>query len=192
MKKVLFLMALLMMMAALLTGCTSNADTLSSPTPGAPMMTPQVSPQATEGIIDQLTPDMMPSMSPDASAAPTLGAGGITTLEDAKKASEQMEDALERLSEVDDAYVVAAGSTALVGLEFNDQYQGGVDERLKKMVLTRLQTVDKSVTGAAVTADAALVKQIEALSDTLENATSLSAVATQADELIGQIQVYRE
>lgn len=192
MKKIWLLLTLLTITAVLLTGCTSNADTLASPTPGMPMMTPQVSPQTTEGIIDQLTPDMMPSMNPDASAAPALGAGGITTLEDARRVSEQMEDALEKLSEVDDAYVVATGSTALVGLEFDDQYQGGVDERLKKMVLTRLQTVDKSVTGAAVTSDPALVKQIEALSDTLENATSLSAVATQAEELIGQIQIFRQ
>jgi len=185
-------MALLMMTAVLLTGCTSNADTLASPTPGATQMMPQVSPNPTDGMIEDLMPDLMPSASPDASAAPALGAGGITTLEDAKRASEQMEDALEKLSEVDDAYVVATGSIALVGLEFNDQYQGGVDERLQKMVLTRLQTVNKTITGAAITAENDLVRQIESLSDALENATSLSAITTQADELIASIPVYRE
>lgn len=192
MKKFWFLMALLMMTAVLLTGCTSNADTLASPTPGATQMIPQVSPNPTDGMMDDLMPDLMPSASPDASAAPALGAGGITTLEGAKRASEMMEDALEKLSEVDDAYVVATGSTALVGLEFNGQYQGGVDERLQKMVLTRIQTVNKTVTGVAVTAEADLVRQIESLAETLENATSLSAVTTQADELMAAIPVYRE
>ena len=192
MKKIWMLLALLTLSAALLTGCASNADTLATPTPGATQMIPQVSPNATDGMMNDLMPDLMPSLVPGASAAPLSGAGGITTLEDARRASENMEDALEKLSEVDDAYVVAAGNTALVGLEFNAQYQGQVDDRLKKMVLTRVQTVDKTITGVAVTADPSLVRQIEALEETLDDATSLSAVATQAEELTGQIQVYRE
>lgn len=191
-KKLWMLMALLTLAAALLTGCASNADTLATPTPGAPMMTPMVSPSTTDGLMNDLMPDLMPSASPDESAAPAMGAGGIETLEDAKRASENMEDALEKLSEVDDAYVVATGTTALVGLEFNGQYQGGVDDRLKQMVLSRVQTVDKTITGVAVTADPALVRNIEALAETLDDATSLSAVATQAEELAGQITVYRE
>jgi len=198
MKKHWMLMALLMLTAALLTGCASNADMLATPTPGAMPTQPMVSPSVTEGLdtlpdlMPDVMPDLMPSASPDGSAAPALGAGGVTTLEDARRVSEQAEDALDKLSEVDDAFVVITGSTALVGLEFNSQYQGGVDERLKQMVLSRIQTVHKSITGVAVTDDAQLVQQIEALSDSLEEATSLSAVATQAEELAGQIQVYRE
>lgn len=198
MKKHWMLMALLMLTAALLTGCASNADMLATPTPGVMPTQPMVSPSVTEGLdtlpdlMPDVMPDLMPSASPDGSAAPALGAGGVTTLEDARRASEQAEDALDKLSEVDDAFVVITGSTALVGLEFNSQYQGGVDERMKQMVLNRIQTVHKSVTGAAVTDDAQLVQQIEALSDSLEEATSLSAVATQAEELIRQITVYRQ
>ena len=198
MKKHWMLMALLMLTAALLTGCASNADMLATPTPGAMPTQPMVSPSVTEGLdtrpdlMPDVMPDLMPSASPDGSAAPALGAGGVTTLEDARRVSEQAEDALDKLSEVDDAFVVITGSTALVGLEFNSQYQGGVDERLKQMVLSRIQTVHKSITGVAVTDDAQLVQQIEALSDSLEEATSLSAVATQAEELIRQITVYRQ
>ena len=198
MKKHWMLMALLMLTAALLTGCASNADMLATPTPGAMPTQPMVSPSVTEGLdtlpdlMPDVMPDLMPSASPDGSAAPALGAGGVTTLEDARRVSEQAEDALDKLSEVDDAFVVITGSTALVGLEFNSQYQGGVDERLKQMVLSRIQTVHKSITGVAVTDDAQLVQQIQALSDSLEEATSLSAVATQAEELIRQITVYRQ
>lgn len=190
MKKTWTLLLLLAMGAALLSGCASNADMLASPTPGATHLLPQASPNATDGMMS--SPGPANSVSPDMSSAPTLGAGGISTLEDAKKASEEMEDALEKLTEVDDAYVVATGENALVGLEFTAQYQGEVDDRLKKMVLSRVQTVDKTIRGVAVTADEKLVKEIDALSETLESATSLDAIATQAEELMGRIQVYTE
>ena len=122
----------------------------------------------------------------------TLGAIRAMVMEDAKKASEEMEDALEKLTEVDDAYVVAVGTRALAGLKFTAQSQGGIDERLKKMVLSRVQSVDKTITGVAVTADEKLVKEIDALAENLENATSLDAVKTQAEELMNQITVYTE
>lgn len=183
MKKLWLLLLLLTMAAALLAGCASNADTLASPSPAVTNMMPQVSPNATDGMMSPM---------PGNSAAPTSGAGGITSLEDAQKASEAMEDALERLTEVDDAYVVATGTTALVGLKFTAQYQGQVDDRMKKMVLARVQTVDKTITGVAVTDEEARVKEIDALSETLENATSLEAVTTQADDLASQITVYTE
>lgn len=189
-KKLWLLLLLLTMAAALLAGCASNADTLASPSPGVTdNVLPQVSPNATDGM---MSPGPNNSVSPDASTAPTSGAGGITTLEDAKKASEAMEDALEKLTEVDDAYVVATGTTAVVGLKFTSQYQGAVDDRMKKMVLTRVQTVDKTITGVAVTDEEARVKEIDALAETLESATSLGAVTTQAEELASQISVYTE
>ncbi|MBE5787385.1 MAG: hypothetical protein E7324_07575 [Clostridiales bacterium] len=195
MKKLWMLMALLTLAAALLTGCASNADTLASPTPGAPMMTPQASPNITDDItdgIDNLMPGLIPSASPNGTAAPDMGAGGIASLEDAKRLSDAMEDALEMLSEVDDAYVVATGDTALVGLEFTAQYQGQADDRIKKMVLSRVRTVDQSIKGVAVTADPAQVRSIEALADSLEDATSLSAISAQAEEMISQLTVYTE
>ena len=103
-----------------------------------------------------------------------------------------MEDAIVKLTEIDDAYVIATVYTAVVGLKFDQQYQGKLDDRIKKMVLTRVQTVDKAVTGVAVTTDVAQVKEIEALAQALESASSLDAVKTQMDELAAQITVYRE
>lgn len=186
------LLLLLTLSALVLAGCSGSADTLPTPTPGATDMTPQASPGATvgtDGMMDGLLPGV--TAAPDANDAPAVGTGaGIATVEDAKKDSEEMEDAVEKLSEVDDAYVVAVGNTAVVGVEFDAQYKGGVDDRMKGMVLTRVQTVNKNVTGVAVTDDEKLVRQIESLAETLESATSLSAVSTQAEELAGQIKVY--
>ena len=186
------LLLLLTLAALVLAGCSGSADTLPTPTPGATDMTPQASPGATTGV-DGMMDGLLPgsTVSPDASGAPAVGAGaGIATVEDAKKDSEEMEDAIEKLSEVDDAYVVAVGNTAVVGVEFDAQYKGGVDDRMKGMVLTRVQTIHKGVTQAAVTDEAAQVGKIEALADTLDEATSLSALSAQAEELSGQVGLY--
>ena len=178
------------MAAALLAGCASNADTLATPSPGATDLLPQVSPNATDGMAASPAPDA--SSAPDGMILPLPDAGGIKTLEDAKKESEAMEDAIEKLSEVEDAYVVATANTALIGVKFTSQYQGKVDERLKKMVLARVQTVDRTVTGAAVTEDEKLVRDIQTLAETLDKATSLDAVSAQAQELAERITVYTE
>ncbi|MBQ9263244.1 MAG: YhcN/YlaJ family sporulation lipoprotein [Clostridia bacterium] len=193
MKKI-WLLLLLMVSAALLAGCASNADTLTSPKPDATGLIDSILPDMTDNVGTSPTPGAgsMESMEPMATDDPTMPGAGIETVEDAKARSQAMEEAVEKLTEVDDAWVVAAGHTALVGVKFTGQYQGEVDERMKKMVLSRIQTVEKGVTGVAVTADETLVKGIEALSKTLESATNLTAVNTQLEELAKDITVYTE
>ena len=185
MKKLWMLMLLLARAAAVLAGCASNADTLASPSPAVSAM-PSASPDATNSPT---------SPQPDASGNPGSvmpGMGGITSLEDAQKKSEEMEDAIGKLSEVDDAYVVAIDTRALVGVKYNSQYQGQTDDRMKKMILARIQTVDKAVTGVAVSSEEDQVKKIQSLAENLDSATSLSAISSQAEDLMNQITVFTE
>lgn len=185
--KKIWLLMLLFLSAALLAGCASQADT----SPASP------SPEAT-GLIESILPGMTdrPDVNPTAGAMatddPSMPGAGIERVEDAQTRSKAMEEAIEKLSEVENAYVAAAGHTALVGLEFTKQYQGKVDDRMKKMVLTRVQTVEKGVTGVAVTDDAEMVKKIREISESLDNAASMSAVKAQVDELARDIKVYTE
>lgn len=185
--KKFWLLMLLLLLAAALAGCASQADTApSSPKPDATGLIESILPGATA------QPGASPTAGAMATDDPTMPGGGIESVEDAQSRSKAMAEAVEKLTEVDDAWVVAAGHTALVGLEFTDQYQGQVDERMKKMVLTRVQTVEKGVTGVAVTADSAWVRKIRELSKTLPDAASMSAVKTQVDELAKEIKVYTE
>lgn len=178
---------LLLAAAALLAGCASNADTSqSSPRPEATGMIESILPGATDSMGSGSMPGAM------ATDNPMQPGAGIDSIEDTRTRSKAMEEAVEKLTEVEDAWVVAAGHTALVGLKFTTQYQGQVDDRLKKMVLARIQTVEKGVTGIAVTNDTDLVRQIEKLSDGLEDATDLSAVNQQLEELARKITVYTE
>ena len=180
MKKTLLLFALTLLSAALLTGCASSADTVASPTPGATNMLNNLLP-------DAVTASPQPM---DGTARPEETMRPSASLDDTRQAAQAMEEAVERLSEVDDAYVVTVGDTALVGLKFASQYQGETDDRLKKMVLTRLQTVDKAITKAAVTSEAALVTGVQALAETLKTASSLDDVNIRAEEMLRQITVY--
>ncbi len=188
MNKRWLLLALCIVSALLLAGCASNADTLPSPSPMV-----SVSPGVTNDMLT--SPGPSASIMPGASVSPgidTLPAAGLTTLEAAQKASKDIEDAIEKLTEVDEAYVVAVNDTAIVGLKLNAQYKGTVDDRLKKMVLTRAQTVTKGVTGVAVTNDPTLMTSIEQLAKSLADSTSLAAITAQVDEMAQQITVYKE
>ena len=181
MKRTLMLLMLTLLSAAILTGCASSADTQASPTPGATNMLDNLLPGT--GTITE-NPMTNATVLPDGTQAPSA------SIEDTRKAVQAMEEAVERLSEVDDAYVITVGDTALVGLAYESQYQGGTDDRLKKMVLSRLQTVDKNIAKVAVTSDEPLVTGIEALTEALKSASSLDDVNTRAEEMIRQLTVY--
>lgn len=188
MKKIECFGCLMLAAALLLTGCAGNADTLASPTPGTnAQMMPSTSPGAEN--TPMLTTDM-PILSDLQEGVNAVM--GLTSLQDVQKASEEMEDAVEQLSEVDDAYVIAYEDTALVALEMNSQYQGTVDERLQKMVLSRVQTIEKSITGVAVTDDAAKVQEIRQLSEQLDDATSLADITAKLEQMMQDIPVYKE
>lgn len=117
------------------------------------------------------TQSVLPTQSaaPTQSTAPSGTAGsGITTLEDAVRVGGELATDLQKLSEVKDAVVVAAGSMAIVGLEFDSQYQGGVTERIIGMVEQRALAIDSGLTTVAVTDDAALVEKLRALAEQAE------------------------
>lgn len=155
MKKRWILPVLFALCVAVLTGCTSNADTMPSPSPSA-AVTPMVttSPQATSTIM------------PTTSAMPT--SAGVMTIEDAMRVSEDVEEEVEKLSEVDEVDAVVAGNMALIGIRYDAQYQGGLTERLIEMIDARVQTVDKGVTVVHVTDDDKLTKDIDMLAEQVE------------------------
>lgn len=89
--------------------------------------------------------------------------GAIQTMAEAKRQAKAMEHVLEAQAEVDDADMVALERTALVGLEFANQYQGGLDWQMKDAVLAQIQTVNRSINAVCVTAEPALMEKIDQL-----------------------------
>ena len=49
--------------------------------------------------------------------------------------------------------MVVTGTTALVGVKFNQAYQGQMTERIREMVAAEVMAADPQITTVAVTAD---------------------------------------
>ncbi len=168
----------------LFTACTSNANEMPNPAPTAnaagtattgPMVT--TSPNATM--------DVMPM--PTASAEPST-VGAASTVDDARRLSDRVEDEVEKLSEVDEADAVVVGNIALVGVSYDAQYQGGMTDRLKEMVTDRVEMTDKTITAVHVTDSDTLRKSIAALNDMMDDASvSFEQLQTKALEIAAQL-----
>ena len=198
MKKTLLTLALLTAALAM-TACSTATDMVTAtntpvPTTSAsdfPMQLPTetgMTPQTT-GMLPDVQDgmnEMLEGMTGQPTAIPE--ATGVTSMDKARRVVEQIEDELERLSEVDDAQVVLAGNKAAVALEFDDQYQGGVDDRLRGIVKERIDSVISGVTTIAITSDKTIMDALETLGERLETMSDMSALQDDLDAIIRQIE----
>ncbi len=204
MKKTLLTLSALML-ALTLGGCKSSKDMTtitSEPTstasPTASPNTTTVLPGATDGMMDGagltdgtgMTDGMdgangMDGVLPDSTMIPE--STGVTSMDKARRVIEQIEDELERLSEVDDAEVVIAGNKVAVGLEFDDQYKSGLDDRLRKIVKERVDSVVSGIGTVAVTADEGIMDAIESLGERLDTMSDMTALESDLDAIIKKI-----
>ena len=194
MKKTLLTLSMLTS-ALLLTACAAGDDmatATNSPMPTTTVTTGVV-PMATSSL-PELGADMMDTVEdvaegltgqPTATTMPE--SMGVTSMDKARRVVEQIEDELERLSEVDDAQVVIAGNKAAVALEFDDQYKAGIDDRLRGIVKERIDGVISGISTIAITADEDIMDALETLGDRLEPMSDMSALQNDLDAIIKKI-----
>ena len=177
-----------------MTSATSQPTTSASPT-ASPQVT-TIAPGMTEGTTDTMDgADGMDNITNGANGMDGILPGstmipestGVTSMDKAKRVIEQIEDELERLSEVDDAEVVIAGNKAAVGLEFDDQYKAGVDDRLRKIVKERIDSVISGISTVAITADETVMDAIESLGERLDTMSDMTALQSDLDAIIRKI-----
>lgn len=161
MKKIWILMVISLVGLGLFTACASSADTMPSPSPSA---SPSVSPSPSPSTAPTTSASPMPAVS----ASPT-GNAGVNTIEDAQRVSDQVSEEVAKLSEVKKAEAIVAGTIAVVGVEYDAQYQGGLTDRLTEMVQTRVEAIDKSVTTVHVKDDDATMKKLVDLREKMSN-----------------------
>ena len=190
MKRTILLLLATLLAAFALTGCSSSADTEPSVSPGlnnmatASPLLPSNIPQATDsGLLGDLG-EKLDGMTGRNDA-------GLTTSEDALKASKELRDAVQKLTEVDTAVAVAAGNTALVGLKLDSNYRGQVDDRLRGMVLDRAQAIHPGITSVAVTTDEKAMEEIKALYQMLQSGSPYTTVKANADTLAEGMDLYK-
>ena len=156
-----WMLALLCMAAAslVMSGCAANASGTTAT--AAPLTTN--APEATAGTQAAMTPA------------------------EAGRLAEKISDAVERISEVNDAEVVVSEKRVMVAVEFEDQYNAGLDERMKQTIIETVQKVDDSLTDIEVTDDDTLYGQVKGLAERVGKATGLDELADDFGDLWDRI-----
>lgn len=98
--------------------------------------------------------------------------------------SGQIEANVNRISEIEDSRVVVTGTTALVGVEFADAYQGEVTERIREMVAAEVKKADPNIQTVAVTADDDDVDDVFEISDRLRGGEPAESLGTKIEEIV--------
>ena len=113
----------------------------------------------------------------------------MNTLEDAQRVSDQASEEVEKLSELKSAEAVVMGTIAVVGVEYDAQYQGGLTDRLKEMITDRVQAVDKSIVTVHVKDGEADYQKLMELREKLSNQDlTFEQLQTQVLNLAGNDQ----
>ena len=197
------MMALLLILAAALAlgGCAANASgTTATAAPivtntpmAAATMAPAVSPAADAGLTgtgDVSNAAGMNGMSGANNAPDMNGAASAMdsmTPAEAGRLAERVAEAVERISEIDDAEVVIRDERVLVAVEFDDQYAAGLDDRMKKMITDAVQKVDDGLTDISITDDNTLYGQVKSLGQRLAKATGFDELADDFGDLWDRI-----
>ena len=200
MKKGILALLCIVMAGMVLGGCAARTASGMTAT-AAPIVTN--SPMATTNAPMNgatASPDMSPDMNNGAAmgaqtgttagAANGTGMNGNSAMTPAQagRLAEQIAEAVERISEISDAEVVIdSGSRVLVAVEFEDQYQAGLDERMKQMIVQAVQKVDDGLTDIEITDDDTLYGQVKGLGERLANATGLDELADDFGDLWDRI-----
>lgn len=195
MKKGILALLCIVMAGMVLSGCAARTAS-GTTTTAAPIVTnsPMAATNAPAGGAT-VSPDMSPDMNNGAAAgaqtgttAGTMDAVSALTPAQAGRMAEKIADAVERISEIDDAEVILDNDRrVLVAVEFEDQYQAGLDDRMKKMIVEAVQKVDDGLTDIEITDDDTLYGQVKGLGERVANATGLDELADDFGDLWDRI-----
>ncbi|HHY83540.1 MAG TPA: YhcN/YlaJ family sporulation lipoprotein [Clostridiales bacterium] len=101
--------------------------------------------------------------------------------------AERIADAAARQKEVESAACVITGNTAVVGLQFDDQYKGKLTDAIKKKVEERCLDADNRIKRVVVTADPDLVSRLEEMFNDIGKGKPISGFTKEINEIINRI-----
>ena len=173
------------MAGMVLSGCAAGNASGTTAT-AAPIVTNSPMPTATAQqtmtpMTTMQTSEQDGGMKTDSSSGPS-SVSSMTPAQ-AGRLADQIEEAVERISEIDDAEVVVSDERVLVAVEFDDQYSTGLDERMKQMITEAVQKVDDKLTDVEITDDSTLYGQVKGLGERLAKATGLDELADDFGDL---------
>ena len=151
--------------ALMLAGCSTKADPMTSNSP----MIPNTSPMTSPGMNTQPIATTLPEAAKDMLTDTVVKIMGT---DDALKASQQIRDAVSKLTEVDTAVCAAAGDKAAVGVTYDASYKGKMDDRLRGMIHARVKAIHPGITKVYVTDNPAVSNEIASLYQMLQSGSS--------------------
>ena len=188
MKKGILTLLCVAMAALALGGCAANASGTTAT--AAPIVTN--SPMTTVQPAATSAPETSPAMdgglmgTNDMNGTNSAAPAGMTPAQ-AGRLAEQIAESVERISEINDAEAVVSNERVLVAVEFEDQYNAGLDDRMKQMITEAVQKVDSSLTEISITDDDTLYGQVKGLGQRLAKATGLDELADDFGDLWDRI-----
>ena len=184
MKKRFLALLCIAVASVVMSGCAAgNASGIDATT--SPMVSE--SPMVSMSPEASAQPTVSPMTSPMTSPSATGDAASAMTPAQAGRLAEQISTAVERLSEVDDAEVAIHNGRVLVAVEFDNQYNAGLDDRMKQMITDAVKTVDNSLTDIQITDDDTLYGQVKNLGERIGQVTGLDELADDFGDLWDRI-----
>ncbi|MGI5851228.1 MAG: YhcN/YlaJ family sporulation lipoprotein [Caldicoprobacterales bacterium] len=208
-----FLSVLLVISTVMLFGCTANRRpdtttpdrnrTTPSPTRVTPPVTPsptRVTPPSTTDpgtsgprVPRTPTPATPDTAAPGRTSSDTNTPGTMRRPSTANTAGDKAKDIARDIAKeknIESASCVVTGDTALVGLQFEEQYKGKVTDAIKKSVEKRVKKIEPSIKNVAVTADPDLLSRIKTMAKDIEGGKPLSGFTKEIDEIIRRINPF--
>lgn len=161
---------LCMSLAVLMTACAT--------TPTTPVPSPTATNNAT--TVPGVT------TSPAAEEFTTLTAA--MTGQESSELSRKANEAAAKISEIGTCVTAIVGDTCIVGVTFDPQYKGALTDRIRDMVVDRVQSAAPSVERVAVTNDPEIAVQIGEIAEKISKTTSVTDVTGEFDTLLRKIQ----
>ena len=133
-----------------------------------------------------------PTASPMATAEATAEPSPAATTEamtpaQAGQLAEKIAQAVQQISEIDEAQVVVNNGRALIAVRFDAQYSAGLDDRMKQQITETVQKVDDNLKDVEITDDDTLYGQIKGLGERVANVTGLDELADDFGDLWDRI-----
>lgn len=104
-----------------------------------------------------------------------------------RQLAEKIAQAVQQISEIDEAQVVVNNGRALVAVRFDAQYSAGLDDRMKQQITETVQKVDDTLKDVEITDDDTLYGQIKGLGERVANVTGLDELADDFGDLWDRI-----
>lgn len=144
----------------------------------APVPAPGPAPAPRQGMP---TPRRAPG--PEGTPRRTPGTGGDMTTR-----AEEIATMVAREDEIESATCVITGNTALVGVQFDDQYRGQLTDNIKQKIDRSVKQEDERINRVVVTADPDLVTRIETMFREVGRGRPITGFTREMQEMINRVQ----